>query len=199
MLEHRFYSATPARCYRNIRIPFSVNHPSVPSPASQAEKKFKEIMFQKNLIDQQFVAWLNSLGLDIKLGRVFLNYPNQVYTLHVDQPKVNDQSVALNFAFNDHGTAFSWYNAKEGTEVIRQNNLNNIIIYNFNPDDCVAVLEEEIIHEHNQPFLVNTGYIHSLKVGNSERFCYSYFIKKLSDGSDLQWDDAVEYFKDFIY
>ena len=199
--DSRFYSATPDRCYRTIKVPMNVVHPDATFQRRAVldnPNGLREIIMPIKEVDPAFKVWLKSLGLEITLTRLFVTVAGFQYNRHVDRHGFNDQSVALNFAFEDAGTVFSWHNLKKGCKIDVRLNDNKVPVWYFNADNCVDAFTEEIQHEVNQPFLVNTGYIHSLKVGHLNRYCYSYFLKRPGDSKALQWDDALVHFKDYI-
>jgi len=192
--DPRFYSVDSLKCWKNVNVPLNVVHPD--ATIDIRSNSLKEILLPLSAIDPNFKLWLAELGLEISLVRLFIASANYEYTKHVDRQTFNDQSVALNFAFDDTGTVFSWHNLNKDGRIEVTKNKNNIPIWNFS--NCATVLAEEIKHRENQPFLVNTGYIHSLKVGNQDRHCYSYFLRKAGTAVPLQWDDAIIAFDRFI-
>jgi hypothetical protein len=195
--DSRFYTATKDRCFKIMKIPFTVKL-SLKHLKMISNCKFHELIFSEQAVDTDFVAWLCSIGLKIRLGRLFINPKNYNYNLHVDIRESDNQSAVLNFAFNDIGTVFSWYNLKPEAQPGTVLNENKIPIYDFSPDDCIEILRCEISHDAGQPFLLNTGHIHTLKVADTNRYCFSYFLTKISDDTDLQWDEAVEIFAPYI-
>jgi len=148
--------------------------------------------------DLNFCSWLNSIGLEIEFLRLFTNAPNHVYARHVDKMDLNDQTTVLNFPFNDDGTKFSWYNLAENGILEKKLNSNNVPTYFFKPEHCEEILNLEIQHEYNQPILINAGYIHSVCVGNTDRYCFSYVLKRKNQKNILQWDDAMDIFAPYM-
>jgi hypothetical protein len=195
IIDQRFYHVDPDRCYRNIRLPFLVKHDESVVTAS---KTHSQRFFYENSIDLKLKQWAEDLGILLNVGRIFKNYPYQNYIPHVDKDIFGDQSVAINFAFNDKDTVFSWHTLKTNVVPEHRPNSINVPLLMFENKDCRPVLSTEIDHEPGQPFLINKGYIHSLRVGPSYRFCYSYSLKKIRDGKDLQWDEAVDLIKKYI-
>lgn len=197
-MEHRFYSADPTRCYRRMHIPIQISHPEFSRPIPNG-KMFDYSILRISSIDKSFQNWAKSLGLIVDQIRFFRNKPHYQYPFHIDDPKKDDQTACLNFAFDDRGTRFSWANLKEGAVPSREGTLDRGFVYRFhNSDDFEVILNEEIHHEYNQPFLINTGHIHSLTVSDTHRYCYSYSFRKISDKKRLYWDDAILYFKEYI-
>jgi hypothetical protein len=198
--ETRFISVDPDRCYRRINLPFDVKHFNADiEPYRQGVTSNREsILNFPNLWDSNFRSWLDSIGLKIEILRLFSNAPNYEYTRHVDKRDMNDQSVALNFPFEDKGATFAWYKLSENGILTLRPNGNGIPVYYFDPKQCDEVLNTEIHHEYNQPILLNTGYIHSVIVGNTSRYCFSYFLKEKNKNRTLQWDEAIEIFSPYI-
>jgi hypothetical protein len=198
--ETRFISVDPDRCYRRINLPFDVKHFNADiEPYRQGVTSNREsILNFPNLWDSNFRSWLDSIGLKIEILRLFSNAPNYEYTRHVDRQDVNDQSAVLNFPFNDVGSTFSWYKLIKSSTLETRPNGNGHPVYRVNPSDCEEILNLEIQHDHNQPILLNTGYIHSVQVGNTSRYCFSYFLKEKNKNRTLQWDEAIEIFSPYI-
>jgi hypothetical protein len=194
----RFYNATADRCYRNLVLPINVKHFDNFEEYRKNLKGFKETIIERQYWNSTFCAWLNLLGIEIEISRLFTNPPNYQYTKHVDRMRYGDQSAVLNFAFEDAETVFSWYNLKKDETPQASLNTNNVPVYFFGHCECEEILKKEILHEINQPFLINTGYIHSLKVSNTNRYCFSYFLKKKFQKSPLQWDEALEIFSPYL-
>ena len=200
--EFRFVSADPTRCYRTIDLPIDVRHSYEEINIARQQVVHEKLSTKESLIgyptDQNFHSWLDSLGLEIEFQRLFTNAPGYNYTRHVDRIDLNDQSTVLNFPFEDAGSQYSWYNLKETGSVVKKLNTNGAPVYYFDPEHCEQILKLEIHHKPNQPILVNTGYIHSVNVGNTNRYCFSYFLRKKGQTQTLQWDDAVKIFAPFI-
>lgn len=195
--DPRFYNASADRCYRVLELPFNVKHPDKNS-FEQKPFTIQEIKLQEETLDPVFLGWLNKLGLQIKFARLFLAPATWQYTRHVDIRQPNDQSVALNFAFDDQDTTVSWYNLKPDEAVkIKINGIGEQVYY-FDEASCTSVLSTEIKHLPGQPFLINTGYIHTVKVGSKARYCFSYFFKKPGNPRHLQWDESLDIFSPFI-
>jgi hypothetical protein len=180
-----------------MRIPISVNH-NVDVSLHEKKIPFQEIMFRNHKHDAKFCNWLYSLGIEIQVMRLFLTKPYHQYSVHVDISDLNDQTIVLNFAFDDAGTNFSWYTLKKDIPIETTNNSNGIPVYFFRNPQCDKILQKEILHEVNQPFLFNTGYLHSLKAANTNRYCFSYFLRYKSTSKLLQWDDAVKIFEPYF-
>jgi len=197
MNDPRFYSIEQNRLYRNMRLPISVNH-NIDVNSYKKDIAFQEIMIRNHDHDAKFCDWLNSLGLKIRLMRLFMTKPYHQYSVHVDVSDFNDQTVVLNFPFEDAGTEFSWYTLKKDIKIVASKNSNGIPVYFFKNEQCDTILQKEILHEVNQPFLFNTGYLHSLKAANTNRYCFSYFLENKSKSEYLQWDDAVKLFEPYI-
>jgi hypothetical protein len=196
--DPRFYNATADRCYRNLILPVTVKHFDNFEQYRKNLKGLRETMIERQYWNSDFSAWLDLLGVEIELSRLFTNPPNYQYTKHVDRMRFGDQSAVLNFAFEDAGTVFSWYNLKTDEKPQARLNTNKIPVYFFGHCECEEILKKEILHEVNQPFLINTGYIHSLKVSNTNRYCFSYFLKKKFQKLPLQWDEALEIFSPYL-
>lgn len=197
--DPRFYSATPDRCYRVLKLPIDVKHMiDVNSYRVDLIGNRETVFENKKDWDPMFDEWLGTIGLEVELARLFTNPPGLKYTRHVDRRNYNDQTVVINFPFNDTGTVYSWYNLHEHGQVTEKLNMNNNLVYYFNPYVCIEILKKEILHEVNQPLLINTGYIHSVDVGQTERHCFSYFIKRKNSTESLQWDYAVKIFEPYM-
>ena len=197
MNDPRFYSVEQDRLYRSMRIPVSVNH-NVDISLHEKNISFQEILFKNHQFDFEFCDWLNSLGLKIRFMRLFMTKPYHQYPVHVDIGDFNDQTIALNFAFEDAGTSFAWHILKKDTPIVTINNSNGVPVYFFKHSQCDLILQKEILHEINQPFLFNTGCLHSLRSANTTRYCFSYFLENKSTSDFLQWDDAVKIFESYI-
>lgn len=210
--ESRFYSTDATRCFRLLNLPINVSHPMhlVDSMRKDLEKGLgdhkrsdsKECVFDVKECDPHFISWLDGLGLEVWVPRLFVNKPYYIYKVHVDRMERADASVALNFAFEDAGTIFSWYNLKKDGILSRKLNGIGIPVYYFRPIDCEKVFSTEIKHKVNQPILLNVGGLHTAQAGKGKRYCFSYQLRlknnKKNNYPGLQWREAISLFSPYI-
>lgn len=210
--ESRFYSTDATRCFRLLNLPIDVSHPLqhvdrlredlMRGLGDHKGSDSKECVFDVKECDPRFISWLDGLGLKIWVPRLFVNKPYYMYKVHVDRMERADESVALNFAFEDAGTIFSWYNLKKDGILARKLNGTGIPVYYFSPMDCEKVFSVEIKHKVNQPMLLNVGSLHTAQAGKDRRYCFSYLLSLKNKGKSkypaLQWREAISLFSSYI-
>ena len=127
--------------YKYLRLPFENKLPSV------AMQQY-HIKLERQLIDPNFIAWLDSLDLAIGFSEIFQKGPGeqQPESLHIDG-EVFDDHVKINFIVNPGSSVMRWWKIKPGKEYQKKvtkedvhfveepvllNGLNKILVFSTN-------------------------------------------------------------------
>ena len=152
--------------------------------------------YDKTLIDQELVEWIDGLGLTIGGAEVFhlepndTNYPDCL-PIHSDSDEFDDH-VKMNFVYSDTASTMNWYEYKDPTLLETQYTPIGTGYVTTDKDNCDLVYSAEV----GQPSLVNTGMLHDISPVTSTRYCFSFPLWK--NGRRLTWNDAVNVFENFI-
>ena len=156
-------------------------------------------------LNPHLLQWFKERGIHIPYYDIFIQPPQYVMHIHIDQHDVFDNATKMNFSYCS-GTGFNkmcWFDAKEEDSQIRGNA--GGLYRNWLPDYTTMVYDHEIA----TPSLVNVGKPHNVvNMTNEARICISIVMVKQSEVPDhiddntvvpyLQWGEAVEIFKDCI-
>lgn len=152
-------------------------------------------LIPQEALSEKFITWYESLGLDIWYRELFYTPPNGNIFLHSDEIYPN-KCCKLNWVYDQGNTTMEWYEPKEGVELEWQEN-------KFVGGSYYSCLDEECDFVHSDivktPSLVNVSALHLVKNNsNFPRWCVSIaFIEKNAE-KRLQWDRALEIFKDHL-
>ena len=152
--------------------------------------------YDKTLIDQDLVEWIDGLGLTIGGAEVFHLEPNDpkypnCLPIHSDSSAF-DNHVKINFVYCDTASTMNWYEYKDPTLLETLTTPIGTGYITTIKANCKLVYSAEV----GQPSLVNTGTLHDISPVTSTRYCFSFPIWK--NGKRLTWDRAMDIFKDYI-
>lgn len=176
--------------YKQLNIPFSFEPPLEKITGSV----YRELKVPKELHNEDLKKWLEQFNLEIKYSRYFYIPKGFEMPLHIDVMDYPNNYVRLNFIFDGAGSIMSWYELKDPND---PNNFdfyvseNNETVRSYNKDK-VRILD----HAHvKSGVLVNTGIIHSV-YSPADRHTFAFFMKEKGKDKRLEWNRAVEIFKD---
>lgn len=174
--------------YKYLKLPFENKLPSVAMHQHH-------IKLERQLIDTNFIAWLNSLDVVIGFSEVFQKLPGeqQPESLHVDGEEFDDH-VKINFIVNPGSSVMRWWKIKPGKEYQKKVTIVGTSYLWAYKNDCDLVAESSLL----QPALVNAGQLHNVEQVDTTRLCYSFMLINKKTQKRLLWNDAMEIFKDYV-
>ena len=174
--------------YRYLNLPF--------------ENKLTPVVMQQHhikldgqLIDPNFISWLDSLDVAIGFSEVFQKNPGEQppHSLHLDG-EVFDDHVKINFVINPGTSVMRWWRLKPGKEHQKKITIVGTSYLWAYQDDCELVAESNLL----QPALVNGGQLHNVEQVDTVRLCYSFMLLNKKTQTRVLWNDAMEIFKDYV-
>jgi hypothetical protein len=184
----------------------------IPRPHKDLKKTWHRSDLPISESNLQLKEWLEKRGITYYLFDIFIQPPQWIFKIHVDNINLMDNAVKLNFAYGtDNGyNRMCWYKTDSSkTHII--SNAGGDARY-WEEEDCTEVYS----HSIQKPSLVNTGQPHSVKnLTDEPRICFSFPLvdmgkidfnldkdenplSKLKDYHFLQWETAIELLKNDI-
>lgn len=168
----------------NLNLPFTIERHEM-CQGSPAEAKIT------NLHDYrypQIEELHNKLGIKTLIVEIVYTPPNSNLPIHSDFLPI-DNHVKLNITWGDSEKAGTrWWLPKDRTTTFDTFPINN------NREEYDLIYQAKT----NSPCLINVGQLHdSYNPSDQGRWTLSHVLAN-SDGSLLQWDQAVEIYKDYI-
>lgn len=178
---------------------------NIPRPHKDLRKTWHRADLPISESNLELKRWLEERGITYYLFDIFIQPPQWIFKIHVDNINVMDNAVKLNFTYgSDVGyNKMCWYKT-DSTKTKIISNKGGDARY-WEEEDCVEVYS----HSISTPSLVNTGQPHAVKnLTDEPRICFSFplvdmskvdFVLekdenpllKLRDYHFLQWDDAI--------
>jgi hypothetical protein len=148
-----------------------------------------------NLVNQELVDWLKSIGILLHMGEEFLLDPSGTskHDIHLDGNKQN-MFLKLNYVFCDTPHVMNWYKLKSDNTLKTINSDGGTPYLVCNPDDCEIVYSAEV----GKPSLVNVMELHDVSTVKSKRYCFSFVLISIEKRRPIVWEEAEEIFKDYI-
>ncbi len=176
---------------------------NIPRPPLGTRKTWHLTDLDPKELNEDFLSWLDSLGLVTLYWDIFIQPPKWEMHVHIDQHDSFEDVAKLNFAWCD-GVGYSkmrWYDADESSSTIKGNA--GGLYRNWDKQLAKFVYEHQIL----TPTLVNPGKPHNI-INDTDhpRICVSIPLIKKSDVEFhtennlkyLTWDDALEIFAPYI-
>jgi len=157
----------------------------------------KEIEFStEDLLEPDWHAWLGSLGVRTKWGRVMTSGVGQKYDIHIDcMDPPGNHAALLNFMFEGDDSEMMWYSMLPGKEPHKYTNTRGAQVQGYRPEDCVEIYRSR----PSKSCLVNTGIPHSMQNHNSpNRRCWSLYLHSIDMSRRIEFPEAREIFKPWI-
>jgi hypothetical protein len=207
--------------HRFIKLPFIVKKPhqfdTIKLP--DLPNRGLTIRIEENVIDKRIIKWLKTYNIIPSLFYEASNtIPGGAVCLHHDTNELSDMTKFI-IAWGPPNSGTRWWEPKKnaipkffttyhkGLEFEKL--INNGYIseldstgkkivtdsyLGYEPEQCNLIYEKVITY----PSLINVGRIHSTyNHGNVDRWTISLTL--LKNGNHLQFDEALEIFKDVIY
>jgi hypothetical protein len=180
--------------HRYLNLPFEIAKPDICNtiPDTPVHKDIN------TYVDEQMLDFLKGLGLRINHTEVFYTAPNTSLPIHCDHTLI-DNRVKINVTWGPEEGVIRWWKAKKfdiltsEAEYFSERPHNNVIAQ---MEDCDMVYQANT----NRPSLVNVGQLHdtySPSTAGRWTLCFVPALEHVS-GDSMQWDQAMEYFGDYI-
>jgi len=202
--------------HRYVKLPFEHKFPDCfkAKPENMRGENWHEWCATREHWDERFVDWLKEYGLKpSNVCEAFYNGPNGGgLPMHNDAPTLNNSSN-INFTWGPQDSIVRWYKVKDesliqterdNTDYHKEVYFKDIDIdipvdkfYHAEVEDCDVVHEAVI----SQPSLLNVGQLHSTHNFNTNepRWTLSYHLLTIKDNTHIQFEDALDLFKDLAY
>ena len=192
--------------HRYLQLPFTIKKPNCFKTLDHAEM----ILVDQQYVDTRVIDWIQLHGVKVS------NLMEGFYTptnggkipMHNDTPTLCN-ATKINFTWGPDNSVTRWWCVKqpEYLKPVKPDN-RHISTAGLVPDivvtDAYTAREEdcELVHEQviNKPSLMNIGQLHSTYNPNmtEDRWTLCFTLLKL-DGTHLQFEEAVQIFKDYIH
>jgi len=174
--------------YRYLNLPFENKlHPVV--------MQQHHIKLDRQLIDPNFITWLDNLNVSIGFSEVFQKSPGEQspHSLHL-YGEVFDDHVKINFVVNPGSSVMRWWRLKPDKKHQKKTTIVGTSYLWAEREDCNLVDESQLL----QPALVNGGQLHNVEQVDTIRLCYSFMLLNKKTMTRILWNDAMEIFKDYV-
>lgn len=160
------------------------------------------------LFNNQWLDYMKSLNLEIESCLLFYRYPHNYHpTAHIDldMDKNNGSTFfGINWVLGPDDSKMFWYNTPNNFEPIVATQLVDSgpetesaeMKYAICPMDKLTGLEIDSVTVGTTPTLVHAGILHNVQTHNTDRWSLS--LRVYRDNNVTTWEDAVDYFKDYI-
>ena len=189
------------RYHRYLNLPFEISKPEVCDTLPDGLKHHD----LRDYVDEEMVKFHQSLGLEIKFTEVFHTPAGGKLPIHCDAGGFDDR-VKINMTWGPDDAVLQWW---ETTEVWDHDELFDPIggealnKFSARKHDNIFAKEEDCklmyqIHT-NRPSLCNVGVLHGTHNPSNIHGRWTLSFRPVLPGTNLlTWDDAQEYYKDYI-
>jgi hypothetical protein len=194
--------------HRYLNLPFEIAKPKMFNDFP-SEMKHHDI---NDYIDADINSWLDTLNLHVGHTEVFYTPPNGgKLPIHSDETTLDDH-VKINISWGPEQGVMRWWKANKtqvftDIEDVKANykGVDSNVADNFSHRQHTNVLAEEkdctLIYEKNtnKASLVNVGVLHSTYNPTDQGRWTLCFVPAVNNRQGyLYWNEAQNYFKDFI-
>lgn len=137
--------------------------------------KYKIIRYAvEDILDQEFINEMFSIGLDLREVQLFIAPPNVIGTIHIDGHQKDLNAAAVNLVINENNDwVMQWFNTKETLDN-KHVSSGDTTYMSFN------IEQSQLIYEFTTKgaFLVQVGIAHRIvNKSNKSRYCLSLRFK----------------------
>jgi len=193
--------------HRYLKIPFEYPKPDC---FNQSYSHPNMIFVSNKFIDQSIITWIESFNLKVSnVIEGFYTPPNGgKLPMHNDTSTISN-ATKINFTWGPSNSTTRWWQVKDESFLIpaypdnshieAEGIIPDIVVTNAfqsKEENCNLMCEKVI----NRPSLMNVGQLHSTynPDNKEDRWTLCFTLLKL-DNSHLQFDEALEIFKDIAY
>lgn len=170
--------------HKNLNLPFTIHRHEI-CHGSPTEAKITNLHDYR---DSNIEELHNKIGIKTLIVEVVYTPPHSNLPIHSDSMPI-DNHVKLNISWGDSEKAATrWWLPKDRTKTFTSFPINN------NRDEYDLIYKAQT----NFPCLINVGQLHdSYNPSNEGRWTLSHILAH-HNNSLLQWDEAMEIYKDYI-
>jgi len=144
---------------------------------------------EEDAIIPEYLVWIDSLGLEIKLAELFYCGAGAEIFVHSDEIKKPD-CCKMNWAYCDSNVSMDWYAVKPGTSIEKHYNTIGGYYLSCDPQNYFLYKSEVLA----KPSLVNVSDLHGVKNTSTDPWwCVTIVLKKKnSQEHRISWNDLLE-------
>lgn len=156
---------------------------------------FKQFNVSKSLLDPVLIDFLKDCQIEVSHAEAFYTLPGKKIPIHVDTDVI-DNHCKLNFVYGAVESLMQWWEPKnKNMQLTYQLTSIGTKYLLFDSKDCNLVWESQV----GCPSLINAGQPHSvINCTDQSRVTLSLVLYDSRKQQLLDWDDAVEIFKNYI-
>lgn len=178
------------RFHANLDIPVDYTFPQVVIP----DLRFHYHSSLSNPdVCSNLLTWLATLKLYVHHSEFFYTPPGRTLEPHIDGETINNK-VKLNWMSGGQGSCMQWFELKPGKNLEKGYTVIGTPYSKMKRSDIVLKHEAAI----GTPSLVNVGQIHAIQNRDEPRYVASYLLGDKATKQILQWDQAINIFKDYV-
>lgn len=157
---------------------------------------FKQFKVDHSSLDAKLVTFLKSMDIKISHAEAFYILPGKSMPIHVDSD-VMDNHCKLNFVYGAPGSLMQWWKPLTINDPLPyQLTTIGTRYLKFEKDQCELVWTAQV----GRPSIVNTGQPHNvINSTDKPRKALSLVLYDLTKSQMLDWDDAIEKFKQYLF
>lgn len=143
----------------------------------------------------EYLTWIDSLGLEIKLAELFYCGAGAEIFVHSDEIKTPN-CCKMNWAYCDSEVAMDWYAIAPGAEIEQRDNTIGGYYLSCDPEKY-SLYKSEVL---GRPSLVNVSDLHGVKNTSKDPWwCVTVVLrKKNSDEHRISWNELLEIVRPWI-
>jgi hypothetical protein len=147
------------------------------------------LKLDQSLLVPEYLTWLDSLGLEIKLAELFYCGPGAEIFVHSDEIETPN-CCKMNWAYCDSEVTMDWYAVDPGTKIEQHNNTIGGYYLSCDPQHYSLYKSAAI----GRPSLVNVSNLHGVKnTSNNPWWCVTIVLrKKNADEHRISWNELLE-------
>ena len=163
------------------------------------QQPFGHARIYREKLPPDFLAWFNSIGVQLRVVEFFVIAPHSVLLPHSDALDYTNNIVKLNIVDGSERATMDWYTVNNPALVTEMTTVVGTKYSMTLPTNLQPVFSIPI----TKPSLLNVGAFHGVtNYTDQERWCLSlslsYINKDNDDTTRILWDDALEIFKPYI-
>lgn len=156
--------------------------------------KYMNYLDYKTFLHKDFLKFLESRGIEIRLLESFYSKPYYTQPIHKDDPSGGNDMVKINIVFGGKDSYMSWYELKDPTVSPAEfKTLIDTSYTSYYPNQLDLVYTTSI----TSPCLVQVGVPHRIVNFEEERICISLVLVD-EDDKRITMQQALEIFSDCL-
>ena len=183
--------------HRYLDLPFEINKPEICN-TTPTERFHSDLKDADNI---EMTLFHDRLGLSINHYEVFFTPAGMSLPIHADTKRLNNR-VKINITWGPEEGVIRWWKAKRNSLFVTSDGGKDGKTHREHKNVRADIKDCDFVYQvnTNRPSLVNVGQLHdTYSPTHAGRWTLS-FVPQVKGSSDrcLYWDDAIEYYKDYI-